>query len=102
MAKWADYCISEVRYNPEHTHIVKVKVHVDNGDTIGQPTEWTRNEVVTTIGDNKTFVTIVRSTDGKNWHKGEDVRIITINGVRYLRTDANNKAADNLGNLPEF
>jgi hypothetical protein len=101
MAKWADYCISAVRYNSEHTHIVKVKVHPDNGDTIGDATEWLRTDVITAIGNNKTFVTIVRSPEGK-WKKGEDVRIVTINGTKYIRTDANNKASDNLGNLPEF
>lgn len=101
MTKWADYCISAVRYNSEHTHIVKVKVHVDSGDQIGSPTEWTRFEVVSTIENRKTFVTIARSSDGK-WKKGEDVHIITVGGVKYLRTDANSKASDNLGNLPEF
>jgi len=101
MAKWADYCISAVRYNPERTHIVKVKVHINSGDTIGTATEWTRSEVVTVIGAGKTFVTITRTTDGK-WNKGEDVRIIIVNGVKYIRTDANSKASDNLGNLPEF
>ena len=101
MAKWADYCISSVRYNAEHTHIVKVKVHNDSGDTIGAATEWTRSEVVTAIGSDKTFVTITQTTDRK-WNKGEDVRIITVNGMKYIRTDANSRASDNLGNLPEF
>lgn len=101
MAKWADYCISAVRYNTEHTHIVKVKVHTYSGDAIGNATEWIRSEVVTAIEAGKTFVTITRTTDWK-WNKGEDVRIITVNGVNYIRTDANSKASDNLGNLPEF
>lgn len=99
--KWADYCISVVRYNAEHTHIVKVRVHADSGDTMGAATEWTRSEVVTAIDTRKTFVTITRSSDGK-WSKGEDVRIVTVGGVKYIRTDANSKASDNLGNLPEF
>jgi hypothetical protein len=101
MAKWADYCISAVRYNPERTHIVKVKVHINSGDTIGTATEWTRSEVVAAIGAGKTFVTMTCTTDGK-WNKGEDVRIIIVYGVKYIRTDANSKASDNLGNLPEF
>jgi hypothetical protein len=101
MAKWADFCISAVRYNPEHTHIVKVRVHIDTGETIESATEWARSEVITAIGAGKTFVTITRTTDGK-WSKGEDVRIITVNGEKYIRTDANSKASDNLGNLPEF
>ncbi len=99
--KWADYCVSEVRYNTEHSHIVKVKVHVDNGETIGSASESQRSEVVNAIQNGNTFVTITRGTDGK-WKKGEDVRTVTVNGTKYIRTDANSKASDNLGNLPEF
>lgn len=101
MAKWADYCISEVRYNTEHTHIVKVKVYPDLGDTLGDVTEWTRLDVVNSIGQGKSFVTIYKNPEGK-FKKGEDVRIITVSGTKYIRTDANSKAADNLGKLPEF
>lgn len=99
--KWADYCISEVRYNAEHTHIVKVKVHIDNGDSMGPSKEWLRTEVVDAIKTDKTFVTIVKTNEDK-WKKGEDVRVVTVNGTKYIRTDANAKASDNLGNLPEF
>ncbi len=99
MAKWADYGISAVRYDSEHTHIVKVRVHEDKGDKIGAPTEWTRSQVVTAIENGKSLVTILR---GGNWKKGQDVHIITVKGTKYLRTDQNLKASDNLGELPEF
>jgi hypothetical protein len=101
MTKWADYGISEVRYNQEKTHIVRVKVHVDNGETIGPPQEWMRGEVVTALERGKTFVTILKGSDGK-WRKGQDVHIVTVNGVKYIRTDKNQRASDNLENLPEF
>ena len=101
MAKWADYCISAVRYNSEHTHIVKVNACDDKGDSLGSSSEWARTQVVSTLEAGKTFVTIYKGEDGK-YKKGEDVRIIPFNGVKYIRTDANSKAADNLGNLPEF
>ena len=101
MAKWADYCISEVSYNSEHTHIVKVSAREDKGDSLGSPSDWTRSQVVSALETNKTFITVTKGNDGK-YIKGEDVRIITVNGVKYIRTDANSTAADNLGNLPEF
>jgi hypothetical protein len=101
MEKWADYGISKVRYNAERTHILKVKVHEDKGDTIGVATEWTRNEVVSAIERGKSFVTILRDADDK-WKKGQDVHVITVNGVKYIRTDRNRRASDNLENLPEF
>ena len=101
MAKWADYCISAVRYNAEHTHIVKVMVYPDNGDKLGNSSEWARLDVVNAIGQGNSFVTIYKNSNG-NFDKGEDVRVVTVNGVKYIRTDANSKASDNLGNLPEF
>lgn len=101
MTKWADYGISAVRYNQEKTHIVRVKIHVDNGETIGSPQEWARSDVISALERGKTFVTILRGSDNK-WNKGQDVHIMTVNGAKYIRTDKNYRASDNLENLPEF
>jgi len=101
MDKWADYGISSIRYNEQRTHIVKVKVHEDKGDTIGNAEEWLRSQVVSAIDRNKTFVTILKGNESK-WSKGQDVHIVTVNGEKYIRTDKNQKASDNLENLPEF
>ena len=102
MAKWADYGISAVRFNAEGTHIDSVKVHVDYGDGVfGAGEEWARTKVVSAIDDDeKTFVTILKK-DG-NWSKGQEVHTITVNGVKYIRTDKDKTAKDNLDNLPEF
>lgn len=100
MAKWADYCISRVRYNEKHSHIVKVEAMPDNGENLGTKVEFTREDVVAKIDRGTTFVTVT-SNDGK-WKKGEDVRIVRINGVKYIRTDQNQKESDNLGALPEY
>ena len=101
MEKWADYGISKVEYNKEHTHIVKVFVHEDRGDEISSGEEWVRTKVVSSIDNKKTFVTILKNKEGK-WNRGEDVRIITVEGTKYIRTDQNSKESDNLGELPEF
>jgi hypothetical protein len=62
--KWADYCITAVRHNEEHTHIEKVKVRPDNGEKLGDESIWTRSEVVSAIdNDGKTFVTVVKNKD---------------------------------------
>ena len=34
MMKWADYLISAVQYNIQHTHIVTVRHHLDMGDNV--------------------------------------------------------------------
>ena len=101
MAKWADYGISAVRYNAVHTHIDKVRTHQDNGDSIGTASESARATVVAAIKNGTTFVTILVGADGK-WRQGQPVRVIKVNGVEYIKTVDNGKAADNLENLPEF
>lgn len=101
MNKWADYGISAVRFNNAHTHIDRVRVHPDNGDTIGGGTEHLRAEIVSSIRKGVTFVTIFRGTDEK-WSKGQPVYIIKINGTEYIKTIDNGNAVDNLDNLPEF
>jgi len=65
MEEWADYGITAVRYNPEQTHILRVKAHETKGDTIGIAVEQTRSEVVAAIERGKSFVTILRGADNK-------------------------------------
>lgn len=101
MEKWADYGISAVRYNDDRTHIVNVKVREDKGDGFGPAEEWSRKEVVSAMEVGTSFVTILKGSDGK-WQKGQDVHIITVKGVKYIRSDQNAEASDNLENLPGF
>ena len=101
MAKWADYVITEVKFNEKHTHIDKVKAREDNGETLGSAQEHARQNVVKAINNGTTFVTAFRSNDGK-WQKGEDVFVIRISGADYIKTKRDNTAKDNLDNLPEF
>lgn len=101
MAKWADFVITKVKYNQDRTHIVEVEVQTDTGEAISNdPRRMARHEVVAAILQNTTFVTAYLR-DGK-WQKGEDVRVVTIHGERFIRTDSNSVKADNLGELPEY
>ena len=99
--KWADYGISEVRYNSKGTHIEQVKVHVDNGDTMEPANVWTRENVISYLDKNYSFVTIIKKNNG-NWGFGAKVEIITVNGSKYIRTNRNKIAMDNLEDLPKF
>lgn len=101
MNKWADYGISAVKYNAAHTHIDKVRIHLDNGDTIDGPIEYPREAIIAAIKKGTTFVTILKDVNNQ-WQKGQPVFIIKVNGVEYIKTIDNNKAADNLEKLPEF
>ena len=101
MANTPNYWISEARYNAAHTHIDKVRGYPNANGSLGAYTEWTRQNVVSSIEQGYTFYTMFKNSSG-NWQAGANIGIVTVNGTKYLRTDSDSKAADNLGNLPEF
>lgn len=101
MAKWADYLINSVRYNAERTHVDSVKAGEDKGDSVGVFATYDRATVASEIKRGVTFMTVTEGADGK-YKQGAFVRRFVLNGTAYLRTDENDKAGDNLGNLPEF
>jgi hypothetical protein len=101
MAKWADYCISGVRYNNGNIHIdrVEVRMHDDIKNTMSIPRQLSRADVVKLLGQGKTFVTIVKRGDG--WYQGAAVNIQAV-VTDYIKTTADKSSADNLENLPTF
>lgn len=100
MAQNVNYYISRVRYNLQETHIEKVEVYGISNESLTSPSEWTRQQVISTIERGYIIMTMYKR-NGK-WEQGEHVRVITVNGVKYIRTDSNNSPKDNLGNLPRF
>ena len=89
------------------------KVHHEQdryGNTYISRVKWTENlysdatndcskrEMIACINKNP-GVTKTKYLRYGNWAVGEDVRVVDNS---YLRTDANNIKADNLGNLPEY
>ncbi len=101
MVKWADYCISHVRYNSSKTHIEQVKVREDLGDSLGEPSTWERADVLDSLRNNESFCTITEDTNN-NWIQGAKVKIVTINGTDYIKTEKDSTEKDNLGKLPKF
>ena len=102
MKKWANYLISAVRYEKELSKniITHCKVHHDYGDTIGEGTTWTKEEVLEALNSGNTFLTIHKSENGK-WKKGNRFNIIKVEKI-YLRTDSENIAEDYVMDLTEF
>lgn len=99
--KWADFLISAVEYSEAPRHIARVAMHLDRGDKVGAKVEMSRPVVMAWLRAGYTVATIYMGTD-KKWQKGADVAIVTRDGKPYIRTDADSKAQDNLGNLPGF
>ena len=100
MAKWSDFGIFRVKHSADHSAIVGVEIRPDLGESFGDAQKVTRADVISAIERGSTFVTVY-TRDGKHT-KGEDVRVITIHGQKYIRTDNNSTKADNLGALPEY
>jgi len=100
MAKWADYVITAVQYNVDHTRIIQVKRREDLGDKFGDSYIKSRLDIVNNINSGNSYVTAYWKND--NWKKGDDVIAYDIDGTYFIRTDGNRKKEDNLGELPEF
>jgi hypothetical protein len=81
----AGYVIIEVRFNDKHTHIDVVRAHKDNGEALETAQEYARQNVVKAVNGGTTFVTAFKAIDGKG-RKGEDVFVIQIHGVDYIKT----------------
>lgn len=103
MAKWADYLIIRVHFNTAGTHIDEVEIADDLDTSVGIKRNETRATVVANLKADKTYCTAPPSpTNPGQVTKGALVRIVTVNRVDYVRTDANATARDNLDNLPTY
>ena len=99
MKKWADYLISEVRYDSEHLISIALRHQdIDSGITHGESID--RLAIASDIKNGSSYITIY---NGKNsWKKGHKIRTFSITGTPYLRIDKNKVKFDNLGDLPEL
>lgn len=95
-----DYGITDVKYNGIGKYIEWVKVGKFTGNSFGMRENWLRTKVISELEKGKTFITVLKH--GDRLKKGAEVRIVNVNGKRYIRTDSNDEASDNLENLPEF
>lgn len=95
-----DYGITGVKYNSIGKHIEWVKVGKFTGSSFGMRENWLRTKVISGLDDGKSFITVLKQ--GDRLKKGLEVSIITVNGKKYIRTDNDNEASDNLVDVPEF
>jgi hypothetical protein len=100
--KWADYLISAVRYEPASSKkiISYVKVHIDNGEDIGESKTWSKIELLEALNHGKTFITILKNGNGK-WLKGEQITVSSFKEV-FVRSDFRNLPGDYLDRVTEF
>ncbi|MCW4001089.1 MAG: DUF3892 domain-containing protein [Candidatus Bathyarchaeota archaeon] len=101
MQKWADYLISGVKSITGSAKISCVEVHSDFGCLVCETSIESREQVIANIKQGISYATVFRTMLGK-WRRGEDVRVVTVNGEEFLRTDAKPEAADNFNDVPEI
>jgi hypothetical protein len=100
----ASNAIFKVHYeeNGQYRRIASLGIVPDYGNQFGKDYISTRNEVVNSIRMfGITYRTLYQDNRG-NWNRGAIVQVVRVNGTFYLRTDSNEIAVDNLGELPEF
>ncbi len=102
MEKWADYLISAVRYEKSLNGkvISYFKIHHDNGDSVGEGSTWTKQEVHEAMLKGETFLTIQKMNGGK-WKKGK-VIFIAKTDESFLNINSENLIEHNLVNVQEF
>jgi hypothetical protein len=100
MANSADYGVTEVKYNSIGKYIEWVKVGKFNSGSFGIRENWLRTKVISELENGKTFITVIKH--GDKLRKGPEIHIINLDGKKYIRTDNDSVASDNLDDLPEF
>lgn len=100
MANSTDYGVTEVKYNGIGKYIEWVKVGKLDGSSFGIRENWLRTKVISELESGKTFITVLKH--GDKLKKGAEIHIVNVDGKKYIRTDNDNVASDNLENLPEF
>lgn len=99
--KWADFCITRVKYGRDRAAIVEVEAKPDLGESLGTPQRFSRRAVVEAILLRRASWVTAPVRDGKHV-RGADVDVVEIHGQHFLRTDRNAIKSDNLGQLPEY
>jgi len=95
----ADYGITGVKYNSIGKYIEWVEVGKFTGGSLGMRENWLRTKVISEFENGKTFITVLKH--GDRLKKGAEVAIVVVNGKKYIRTDNENTASDNLQDIPE-
>lgn len=99
--RWGDHLISHVRYRG--TEIVKVLAWEDQGQQIAGGRQLKRKQVLELLRSGHSIVTISRlEADPRKWRPEATVRLVSVGGRDYIRTDATPTPKDDLGSLAAF
>ena len=99
MSKWPDYAITAVRY--DGNTIERVRVYEGDGAQLTDRQTRSRTALLLSLFVQRDYCTAYQTGNGE-WRKGADVETVDVAGTTYIRTDGNDIASDDLGELPDF
>lgn len=95
-----NFGISEVEYDQDHVLITHLKQHGIINENAADGDIVDRLTIIDNLEQNMTYKTMTWS--GSTWDLHKDVKVVRVDSTKYIRTDNNNIAKDDLGELPEF
>jgi hypothetical protein len=97
----SEFGVTKIKYHSDNTHIEQFLVHpIQSPGKLGQGNWRNRQTVVRAITQDRDTVVTYPSNGNGSVRRGAQVKVITVQGKPYLRTDNNHTACDNLENLP--
>jgi hypothetical protein len=75
--------------------------HLIDDDGIHESRLVTRKDIVSNLYS-RIMCKVIILGPYNTWDYGADIKIATIHGTDYLKTDSNSIPCDKIGNLPEF
>lgn len=100
MDRKADLTIEKVKKDSSG-NIIEVKASIRVKDWSKGEVSLTKEDIIYLIEDGAIIFSRYVGKDGK-FTMGAKINVISINNKKYLRTDPNKTAKDNLDNLPTF
>jgi hypothetical protein len=93
--------ISKVRFDKNHTCIDGAIQHLIDNDGVHEGKLVTRKDIVSNLYSRITCKVVIQGPNN-TWDYGADIKLVTVHGTDYIKTDSNPIPCDKIGNLPEF
>lgn len=98
MLKSPNLGICAVRYSDQY--VDTVHVIYDDEEATGQPLEVSRQTLVDVMRNGAKIETLHKTAD--TWDRWGGIKLITVDGLEFIKIVDDRNALDGLGDLPEY
>lgn len=96
-----DFGVEDVQYDNDGSTISKLLIRRREADGSMRLLGWyAKQGIINSIESGRSYITIGIDRQVNTWCGGQEIHVVTTLRGKYLRTDRNGVAADNLGRLP--